>query len=287
MTKRRRKKKAKTVRYRVLTRQDIRHGAPKSYQKIAVILAASAVLLVLMFYWRVRGSYLGLDDPENIPRNPYDLSSFRLQNGVMTYEDEAYESVYGIDVSEHQGAIDWEKVAKDGVQFAFVRVAYRGQTNGQLYEDARYEENIEGALSAGIPVGVYVYSQAATTDEAVEEAKFLIRRVRRYNISYPVVFDMEDSKRISDLTPRERTEITTAFCQVVAQNGFTPMIYGNYSWLTNRIQRKYLTDYDFWLAHYTTQTMYPYSFVFWQYSDRGMVDGIARTVDLDVRLVAK
>ena len=99
--------------------------------------------------------------------------------------------INGIDVSKWNGTIDWAKVKADGIEFAFIRVGNRGVFDGKLYEDPTYKYNLKEAIAAGVKVGVYVYSQAITQKEAIEEADFALSRIKKYNITMPVVFDFE------------------------------------------------------------------------------------------------
>lgn len=256
------------------------------------ICAAASVMLIstVCFFFVVLGSYDGLGLPKEIGYNQYDLSGFYEEDGFLHYEDETYTSLVGIDVSYYQEDIDWQKVADSGVDFAMIRLGFRGYDNGELAIDDRYRENLRGARSAGLDVGVYFFSQAVTVEEAVEEARFVVRHIRGKGVDMPVVFDMEPiegADRITDLTDMERTEIADAFCQIIEKNGYRPMVYGNPHWLYNYIDLSYLTRYDTWLAHYGTETDYPYSFRMWQYTDSGYVDGISGGVDLNVYLIEK
>lgn len=256
---------------------------------IGAIAAGMFVLTVTVFY-TILGHYDGLGFPRSIPENEYELSNLYNEDGLRYYEDENYESVPGIDVSYYQKKIDWEKVKEDGIEFAIIRVGYRGYANGELVLDDRFKENIKGARDAGIEVGVYFFSQAKTTSEAVEEARFVVRHITGRGVSYPVVFDMEPipgAHRITSLTTTEKTEIADAFCQVIDRNGYEPMIYGNPTWLNNNIDLSYLTQYDIWLAHYTDITDYPYKYNIWQYTDRGKVKGIKGRVDLNIYFKGK
>ena len=123
-----------------------------------------------------------------IPGNSYDADEFYLEDGFLRYGED---SRVGIDVSSHQGEIDWEAVATSGVEFAIIRAGYRGYSEGELFVDPFFFENIEGALENGLDVGVYFFSQALNTEEALEEAEFLLEAVEGYELALPVVFDWE------------------------------------------------------------------------------------------------
>ncbi len=249
----------------------------------SMILTAAFIFIFCAFYV-VTGNYSGLGDKEKFSHNPYHNAAFYSENGFRNYNDGTYHSAAGIDVSTFQHEIDWEKVKKDGVQFTMIRVGYSSTDSGAIHIDDRYSENIRGARRAGIDTGVYFFSQAATTEEAVKEAKFVIRHIRGRGITYPVAFDMEhtENDRISGLTNLERTEIADAFCTIIKQHGYQPVVYGNPTWLMGEVELPYLSQYPIWLAHYTDRTSFPLKYVMWQYTDSGTVDGIKGKVDKDI-----
>ncbi|OUQ82335.1 hypothetical protein B5E43_00735 [Flavonifractor sp. An100] len=231
------------------------------------------------------------EQPSNpLAHNPYDPEAFVVENGFLTYQGDAASHI-GVDVSAHQGEIDWERVAASGVEFAMIRVGYRGYTAGNIYQDAYFEANINGALDAGLQVGIYFFSQATTVSEAREEALQTLEWIEDYDITYPVVFDWErvdsDSSRTKDTTGTVVTACAKAFCTVVEEAAYTPMTYGSPSKVGKDLHLSELTDYAFWLAHYTTgwqPTSFQYFFNMWQYSSNGSVDGIDGRVDLNLCL---
>ena len=198
---------------------------------------------------------------------------------------------YGIDVSYHQGEIDWKKVKADGIQFAFIRVAARGYgKKGALFDDTRAKENMLGAQKVEIPFGVYIYSQAITVKEAKEEAEYIIDAIQGYDVELPVVFDFEyhEGGRLAKagLTDAQRTNICLAFCKHVEKEGYTPMVYANKSMLKDDLNAAAISQsYPTWLAHYTKQTDYDGDYQYWQYTSSGKVNGISGRVDMNVRYV--
>ena len=201
---------------------------------------------------------------------------------------------YGIDVSYHQGDIDWEKVKQSGVRFAFIRVARRTLDGGTLDMDKRAIENIEGAISVGLPIGVYIFSQAVNQTEAIEEANYIVKAIEPYKdkITLPVVFDYEygdvqgNSGRLekANLSKSSATNNCLAFCNTVKEAGYTPMVYVNRDILVHDLDASILERYyPIWLAHYTYETDYEGQYTYWQYSSNGKVDGIEGRVDLNVR----
>lgn len=225
---------------------------------------------------------------ESLPKNTYDPDQFVLdENGFMTYDSEDYDTTIGIDVSSYQGDIDWEAVKNSGVQFVIIRVGFRGYGSaGNMVEDTNFKKNLQGAMDAGLPVGVYFFSQAITVDEAIEEADFVLDRIQGYDLTYPVVFDWEPLGREDTRTYGLKTEIlceaANAFCQKVQDAGYLPMIYFNTYAGYIKYDLGEVKDYDFWFAMYSDAPTFYYSFDMWQYSSKGTVDGITGNVDMDL-----
>ncbi len=238
------------------------------------------------------GQYHFVPIRDTLMKNHYDAANLKiLENGQFQYEEAGQVISYkGIDVSKHQGDIDWKKVAQDGVQFAFIRVALRGYGTGKLVEDERFEENIEEALAAGIKVGVYVYSQAITEEEVLEEARFVLDKIAPYKVECPVVFDVEmvsgDDGRMNHLTVEERTNLTVLFCETIKNAGYKPMIYHNMEMAALKINLEALEEYDKWFAYYNPNFYYPYAYDIWQYSEKGRINGIKGDVDLNISFKA-
>ena len=229
---------------------------------------------------------------ENVPRNTYDFSNLHTdeKTGFKTYEDEenGVDSRIGIDVSEFQGEdIDWKQVRGSGIEFAIIRLGYRayGET-GELVQDDMFDRNVQGALDAGLDVGVYFFSQAVTPGEAVEEAEFVLEHIRGYEIDGPVVYDTEeikgDTARTDNNTRQEFTNYCKVFCDTIKHSGYDPMIYANMKWMAFTLDMEQLTDYSFWYADYHDVPQCPYDYEIWQYSETGAVPGINANVDLNV-----
>lgn len=245
--------------------------------------------------WRIReyvsenliifsGYRLPLD--QSLEQNPYDSEDFYSENGRVYYSGDEYEAIYGIDVSFYQNDIDWELVRADGIDFAIIRGGYRGCSEGEIFTDERFYEYIEGALDAGIEVGLYFFSQAVDEDEAREEAEYLISLAEDYDISYPLVFDWEplnySYSRTNNFDYSVLTDCALAFCETVEAAGYTPMVYLNPTFGYLRYDLSELQDIDIWLAHYTENTNYRYGFKIWQYGSSGNVEGIEGRVDMDI-----
>lgn len=200
-------------------------------------------------------------------------------------------SMVGIDVSNHNGQINWSRVKAAGVDFAIIRVGFRGYgTSGKLRLDSRFHENMKGAISAGIDVGVYFYSQAITVAEALEEASVAVNYARAYKVTYPIYFDTEFATgdrngRADGLSVRARTDIAVAFCEAVKNAGFKAGVYASKTFFTDHLNFSRLSRYQIWNAHYTSETTdFKYKYQVWQYTDKGTVDGIPNKTDINISL---
>jgi|GEM_PF-250492 len=186
-----------------------------------------------------------------------------------------------IDVSKWNGDIDWKKVKAAGVNYAIIRIGYRGSTKGGLIDDAKFKANMSGAIAAGIQVGAYFVTQAVNEVEAVEEASAAISRLSGYSLSLPVYLDVESSGGRGDAIDKAtRTAVCKTFCQTMQNSGYKAGIYANKSWMTNKIDMSQLGGYSVWVAQYYKECTYGGSYNMWQYTDKGSVDGIKGNVDL-------
>lgn len=211
-----------------------------------------------------------------------------------------YDDVYfGIDVSYYQGLINWTSVKRDGIDFAMVRLGYRGYgSTGTLNLDNQYLNNVRGALQNNINLGIYFFSQAITEQEAIEEANYVLNNINlaaiNNQITYPIVFDTEYTEakpngRADNLTKAERTKVAKAFLDTIKNAGYTPMIYASKSFLYDNLDMDALKEYDVWVAHYNKTTNpvldgtdYTGAYHMWQYTSTGSIAGINGTVDLDI-----
>ncbi len=194
----------------------------------------------------------------------------------------------GIDVSKHNGTIDWNAVKNSGVSYVIIRCGYRGYTQGSLIIDPKFEQNIKGATAAGLKVGVYFFSQAVDEVEAVEEASFVLDAVKGYRISYPIFLDVEYSGaaghkgRADNLSRAERTAVCKAFCATISSGGYTAGIYANKTWLESMLDPGQLSAYKIWLAQYAAAPTYGGRYDLWQYKSTGKVSGISGNVDMNL-----
>ncbi|MGM9661699.1 MAG: GH25 family lysozyme [Oscillospiraceae bacterium] len=226
------------------------------------------------------------DIQKELPVGSFTQESFYTDAGGYRYYTGG--SSMGVDVSSYQGNIDWEAVAASGIEFAVIRAGYRGYTTGAIVEDTYFRQNLEGALAAGLDVGVYFFSQAITEAEAVEEAEFVLSLLEGCRLQLPVVFDWENvsssSARTAGLGKSALTACATAFCRRVEQAGYDATVYFNQYLGYVRYDLTQLTDWGWWLADYNAVPAFYYGgYDLWQYTSGGTVPGIQGRVDLNVR----
>lgn len=178
----------------------------------------------------------------------------------------------GIDVSKHNGLINWGQVAASGVQFTFIKV---GSTNSGI--DPYFVHNITNANAAGVKTGVYIYSYATTPEQAAEEANLVLQWIDGYTVNYPIVFDIED-KNQRNLSSQEQINLINAFCSVIDAAGYYPMVYSSKNWF---VQKLSTVGWDKWVAQYNTSCEYNNNVCFWQNTSSGSVSGISGRVDLN------
>ena len=271
---------------------------------IAVLVLAAAVVIVALYlrpepvdphegqvYIYDGFDWIWMTPLPGVEANSLTAEDFSDRSGCPTYTGSDYQVLRGIDVSEHQHEIDWAQVAASGVDYAYVRLGYRGYTEGGLFEDPYFRANVEGALANGLQVSVYFFSQAISVQEAIEEAEYVLARIRDYNITLPVVYDWEKingemAARTDNLDFSILNDCAVAFCDTVKNAGYEPAIYfnrhlGYYGYDLSR-----MTDYDFWFA--LPESSFPnfyYAVDMWQYSFTEQVPGIAEPTDMNLMFI--
>lgn len=225
----------------------------------------------------------------NIKRHEWDFSNLDSSGKFKNYiEADGSAKKVGIDVSEHQGTIDWEK-ASGNIDFAFIRIGYRGYTSGGIAADAYYTANMEGAAENNVPVGVYFYSQAVTYEEGVEEANYVLNHLGDYHLSYPIVLDREDpmadDARTNDLSAEQHTQAALGFLETIKAAGYQTMMYTNRMYYSLYLDLEQIYQYPIWFAQYADEPDWPYEFSIWQYTESGEIPGIYGPVDLNLEMI--
>lgn len=251
---------------------------------LLLVLAMIVLLLVgKVFGLRMFGSGGVLP---SVPINDRQKEDFTVTDDRVSYPG----ARPGIDVSEHQQSIDWEAVRADGIEFAIIRMGYRGSTYGTLSVDSCFYDNIKGAQAAGIDVGVYFYSQATSKDEAVEEAEYVLAAVSGYTLQCPIFFDWEEgtprAERLNGVTMKDVADFSNAFCSRIEDAGYSAGVYFNQKYGYG-MKLLGLQKYSFWLAEFSDYMSFGFDVQYWQYTYEGEVNGISTKVDLDLCYVSE
>ncbi len=248
-----------------------------------------------------KGEKITINDPllgtieikavEGFKKNTYDNSNFITDDsGMMTYYiDDQVASCMGVDLSEYQGEVDFEKVKEQGFEFVILRIGGRYYSDaGGLYMDSNFFDYYNAAKDAGLRVGGYFFSQATTAQEATDEANYVLSQLKNTKLDYPIAFDWEiiegDTARTDVVTGDELTQCAIAFCDTIKNAGYESIIYSNTSLMYYMYDLELLKDYDFWIADYENHPSMYYHFTMWQYDIEGQVDGIEGNVDMNICL---
>ena len=228
-----------------------------------------------------------------LTKNTYDFTNMSETANLRKYTDNGKKISYvGVDISKHNGTVNFRSMKAAGIDYVMIRLGARGYSTGQLSLDDNFVENIEDAIDAGLDIGVYFYSQAVTLEEATQEANFVVQNLAPYkeHINYPVAFDMEsvpnDKARIDGLSREDKTSISAAFLIGMQAAGYIPMIYGNKEWLIKNIDLAQLQNYDVWLSEDEDIPDYPYQYTMWQYTTTGVLNGVTGDANLNICFVS-
>ena len=206
----------------------------------------------------------------------------------LTYTEDGYTTQIGVDVSKWNGDIDWDSLWEQGVEFAIIRIGFRGYENGELVLDDRFYEYLEGAINAGMEVGVYFFSQAIDEEEAVEEAQFVVDNLYGFQLDLPIYFDTEEvagsEARTDYLLTANYTLNAEAFCQAIEEAGYQAGVYASQGWIRRNLDLSLLSDYEIWYAMYGSTPGREYGFDMWQYTEEGDFYGCDTYLDLNVRV---
>lgn len=274
-------------------------SAKKNKRTAAVFLGLALILIVLSSCKKTdpyegmalvpngAGGEMWITVLDELAVSTFAAEDFSRDGEYINYRGEEYSAWRGIDVSEHQQEIDWEAVRGDGVDFAIIRAGYRGYSEGILNEDKYFRQNIEGALNAGLKVGIYFFSQAISVEEAVEEAGFLLELIKGYEVVLPVFYDWEaidgtPGVRTEGIAGSEITGFALAFCKVIENAGYNAGVYFYRSLGYNEYELDRLAGIVFWSAAVGEYPDFYYAHTVWQYSYTGKVSGIEADTDLNI-----
>lgn len=234
-------------------------------------------------------------DPDNPPADgEMDITNHLREDcwvadgSFMYYAAEDFRSRIGVDVSKWNGDIDWYALKEQGIEFAIIRVGFRGYETGELVLDEMFYEYMNGAQEAGLDTGVYFYSQAVSEEEAVEEAQFVLNCIAGYDISLPVYFDTEEVEegeaRTDIIASGSYTLNAEAFCRTIEEHGYRAGVYASNGWIRRNLDLSWLTDYEIWYAQYNDTPGKEYGFDMWQYTKYGDLYGCNTYLDMNIRV---
>ena len=227
---------------------------------------------------------------EGVEINTLSPSDFQAVGGRPVYTGDKYDTQLGIDVSEHQWTVDWQ-TASSALDFAIIRLGYRGYTEGGLFLDPWYDNNMTGASAAGLDLGVYFFSQATNVSEAIEEAEFVIEHLRPYPLSLPVFFDWEKidggGARTDDISAQTMSDCALAFCRTIQNAGYSAGIYFNRRLGYYGFDLSRLNGNRFWVSVPGDFPDYYYACEYWQFSFNGNVPGVSGEADLNLRFIPR
>ncbi len=228
---------------------------------------------------KVDGAALNTYNADKLRKNAAGFYEY-VENGEVTSET-------GIDLAEYQGDVDFKAVKASGVDYVILRIGGRYYSDeGKLYEDGSFDTYYEQAKAAGLKIGAYFFSQAASVEDAVEEAEYAVKKLGGRTLDYPVAFDWEiiddDEARTDGIGNSTITAMAEAFCDTIEDGGCKSIVYASTSLMLQSYDFETMKDYEFWLADYREFPNMYYDFTMWQYTTDGTVDGIDGAVDLNI-----
>lgn len=234
-------------------------------------------------------NYLYAKHDEIINLSDINKESLDMTGNFYHYDELGYRTVIGVDLSEHNKEVNFKKLKDQGIEFAFIRLGWRGYIVPDLHLDAKFEEYYKNAKEAGIKIGVYFFSQAITEDEAKEEARFVIDNLANKEIDLYVAFDYESIEasdaRTNNLTKHQRTNNARAFLTAIEESSYSPMLYTNMYWIKFHYDYLLLTEYPIWYAQYSRTPQYTGKHIIWQYATEMIIDGVSGRDGTDLNLM--
>ncbi len=228
---------------------------------------------------------------KGVPVSGVEQDEFVRDGERIRYTGAIYATRWGVDVSNHQGSIDWAALKQQGIEFAYLRLGLRGYgEQGSLYTDRSFAQYYEGAKAAGIDVGVYFFSQALTVREAAGEALYALKLLDGRALDLPVYYDwepvIEDGSRTAGYDGRYLTAAAAAFCSIIERGGYTSGVYLNRQQGYYRYDLRSLAGRSLWVADYADYPDFYYAYDVWQYTDQAQLDGVSTIVDLNLEFRA-
>lgn len=259
----------------------------KAYKILFLILTPIAIISLIVSI--LVFNYLNSKQDEIFNIGDIKLRYLDMSEDFYHYYQVGYKTVIGVDLSEHNKDVDFNELKKQGVEFAFLRLGWRGYQDPILHLDARFEEYYQKAKESGIDIGIYFFSQAINETEAIEEAQFVIDNLINKNIDLYVAYDCEtiddDTARTDELTKKQTTLNAIAFLDTILEAGYEPILYTNYDWIQNHYEAEILQKYPIWYAQYSKKPQYKGKHIIWQYATAMKLNGVSGEDGTDLNLM--
>lgn len=256
----------------------------KSAKKIIIfsvlLVAAAAVIIGALQFntsknWKFHNNKISYVDSDG--KNRVGWTTIDGRPYYFNPDGTLADNVKVIDVSTHQGDVDWKTVAGEGIKMAMIRSGY-GWENYPSQVDNNLYKNLKGAKAAGLKVGIYHYSYATNEEEARKEAEYCLRAIKDQEVDLPIAYDVEEDEH-SKLTKSQLTDLTCAFCDKIREAGYLPMVYTKLELLKSKLDYNRLKSYDLWIAQYATSCDFDKPYLMWQYTKTGLISGVEGYVD--------
>ena len=266
--------------------QKIKLKIGKAYKILFIILTPLAIISLVVSISVFKYLNNRSEEIQNIA--DININNLDMDVDFYHYYSIGYRTIIGVDLSEHNNDVDFTKLKEQGIEFAFLRLGWRGYFDPILHLDKRFEEYYQKAKDAGIKVGVYFFSQAINESEAIEEAQFVINTLQDKSIDTYVAYDCEtisdDIARTDELTKKQATLDAKAFLDTISNAGYSPILYTNYDWIKNKYELEILLEYPIWYAQYSKKPQYKGKYIIWQYATEMKIEGITNDDGVDLNL---
>ena len=251
-----------------------------------ILFAGISLFLILFIVFLFESNKPDITYLSDIPLNNYQKDKFYYQDNLLYYQDNNYTSTAGIDISAHNQEVDFKKLKANGFSFVFIRLGYRGYTEGGLFLDEKFNDYYREAKDSGLDIGIYFFSQAINENEALEEAKFVLKNLRNKELDLPIVYDYEEidysNSRMAHLGRKERSLNALSFLNYIKDSGHEVLLYTNQDWINNYYDLELLGQFPIWFAQYDKLPSFPYHYEYLQYSESGEIDGVKGKADLNI-----
>ena len=261
----------------------------KSYKILIALLSPLAIASIILTIITINYFNNKKERIFNIAEASY--KDLDMTNDFYHYDEIGYKTIIGVDLSEHNKEVDFNKLKEQGIEFAFLRLGWRGYYEPNLHLDKKFEEYYKGAKKAKMDIGIYFFSQAINEKEAIEEAEYVLDILNNRNIDLYIAFDyetIEDSKaRTNNLSRSQRTKNARAFLNKISESKYDPMLYTNMYWIKYNYEYLLLLDYPVWFAQYSKAPQFKGKHIIWQYATEMKIDGVSNKDGVDLNLMIK